>query len=123
MKTENLTQQAYWENNLGIETKDGGVYVVHSQFIANVDHNGNYDGSVGCGGFDKLQEMLDRHGSFAVRSRDWDNKTPVRIFTKDEIKKLYTVPAHPSKESVVEVKKPKQSLVGKALVRLSDLVR
>jgi len=92
--------------SLCVETKDRGVYLVSSQFIACVDKQGNFNDSYGVTS-ETLSQMLNDFKKFKVMQSL--NGIESKVFELNKIRRLYGVAAHPSEESIVELVKPKQS--------------
>ena len=121
MKTKNLRDMDLGiGKSLCIRTKDRGVYLISTQFIGCVDKQGNFNGSYGVVP-ETLSQMLNDFKRFTVMSSF--NDIEPKVFELNKISELYSVAAHPTKKSVVEIVKPKKSYFGRMLYKLNNVVR
>ncbi len=106
--------------SLCVRTKDGALYLIKDQFIGCVDKQGNFNGSYGVVP-ETLSQMLNDFKRFTVMSSF--NDIEPKVFELNKISELYSVAAHPTKKSVVEIVKPKKSYFGRMLYKLNNVVR
>lgn len=131
MKVGNLGGSSL-EHDLCILTKDGGSYLVHNAFIACVDRDGNYTGASGTS-FEDAVEILRTHGEMTVLNQwasaevlanpDYKDQFIERVFVEGEIQEIYSVPRMYKGQNVVQISRPKKTLLGIATSRLCDLLR
>ena len=115
MNVGELSDGLDWD--MMVRTKNGGLYMIHTQMIQCVDRDGQHNGSYGVS-IDRAVEMLRKYGTFVVAS-DFDGTNPCTVKRKD-VSEIYSVHTR-NNGPIVVLDKPKKSQIGRLAERITQL--